>query len=527
MIDAVVIGSGVNGLACAAILAEAGWSVQVLERSDRPGGAMATREATLPGFHHDMGAMNLSLFAGSAFHQRFAKRLAQHGLAFAPVRDCFASAFPDGRWLGVSTDPALTAARLRAENPADAAAWQAMLAEFPALAPHIFAVLGSPATAAGLARTGFGIWRRGGADTLRHLGKLFLSSPREFLDARFESDNVKAMLAVWGMHLDLPPDQAGGALFPYLEAMANQSFGMVLGRGGAQTVVTALTAMLEKAGAGIECDAEVAEIMTDNSGATGVRLTDGRTIRARRAVIANTTPAALVERLLPNGSRNRAFDAGARAFRHGPGTLMLHLALDGLPDWSAGPELKRFAYVHLAPSLRQMAQTYTEAMAGLLPREPVLVVGQPTAVDPSRAPAGQHILWVQVRQVPGRIRGDAAGEIEARDWAGARAPMTERVLDLLERYAPGLRGRILGQAAMTPDALEAWNPNLVGGDQIAGSHHLSQMFLNRPVPGWSDGSTPVPRLHLASASCWPGAGVGPGAGTLLADRLLRGRRPWG
>jgi phytoene dehydrogenase-like protein len=228
--------------------------------------------------------------------------------------------------------------------------------------------------------------------------------------------------------------------------------------------------------------------------------------------------------LLPRGTGNAAYDAGAAGFAHAPGTMMLHLALDGLPDWAAGAELKRFAYVHLAPSMAQMAQTYAEAAAGLLPSEPVLVVGQPTAVDPSRAPAGKHVLWVQVRMVPGTIRGDAAGRIAATDWAEAKAPMAERVLDLMERYAPGLRRRILGQAVVSPAELEAWNPNLVGGDQIGGSHHLRQNFLNRPVPGWADGSTPVARLHLTGAACWPGAGVGAGSGTLLADRLLRRRR---
>lgn len=308
--------------------------------------------------------------------------------------------------------------------------------------------------------------------------------------------------------------------------MANQSFGMVLGQGGAETIVTALTGMIEADGGAIECNAEVIEVLTDGTGAKGVRLADGRVVRAKRAVIGNVTPGALVARLLPKGSGNKGFDAGARAFRHAPGTMMLHLALDGLPDWAAGAELKRFAYVHLAPSLQQMAQTYTEAVSGLLPREPALVVGQPTAVDPSRAPAGKHVLWVQVRQVPGEILGDAAGEIAARDWAEAKAPMAARVVALLERYAPGIESKILGRHVVSPVDLEAWNPNLVGGDQIAGSHHLSQMFFNRPIPGWSTGATPVPKLYLASASCWPGGGVGPGAGTLLADRLLR-RARWG
>lgn len=523
MVDAVVIGAGHNGLATAAMLAEAGWKVAVFERADRPGGAVKTREVTLPGFRHDMGAMNLSLFAGSAFHQRFGAELAKQGLAFAPVQDCFATAFPDGRWFGVSTDLNLTAARVAGFSQRDAARWRELVAAFGADAGHVFSVLGAPATPASLARRGFDIWRNSDTATLRRLGKLFLSSPRAFLDANFESDHVKAALAAWGMHLDFPPDQAGGAMFPWLEAMANQCFGMVLGQGGADTMITALVGMIEARGGSVECGAEVTEILTDSTGATGIRLADGRTVKAGKAVIANTAPGALVKRLLPKGSGDAGFDAGARGFTHAPGTMMLHLAMDDLPDWRAGRELRRFAYVHLAPSLRQMAAVYTDAVNGLLPAEPVLVVGQPTAVDPSRAPAGKHVLWVQVRMVPAILLNDAGGEITDTDWQVVKERMAERVLDLLERYAPGTRDKILARHVVSPRDLEAENPNLVGGDQIGGSHHLSQNFINRPVPGWSDGSTPVKRLHLVGAACWPGAGVGAGSGTLLADRLLKRR----
>jgi phytoene dehydrogenase-like protein len=206
-------------------------------------------------------------------------------------------------------------------------------------------------------------------------------------------------------------------------------------------------------------------------------------------------------------------------FAHAPGTMMIHLAMDGLPDWAAGPELQRFAYVHLAPSMDQMARTYAQAQAGLLPDEPVVVVGQPTVADPSRAPDGKHVLWLQVRMAPGVIRGDARHEIGATDWADAAEPFADRALSILDRYAPGVRGRILGQRIVSPQELEAENPNLVGGDQICGSHHLSQHFLFRPLRGYADGSTPIKGLHLTGAAVWPGAGTGAGSGFLLARRL--------
>jgi phytoene dehydrogenase-like protein len=219
------------------------------------------------------------------------------------------------------------------------------------------------------------------------------------------------------------------------------------------------------------------------------------------------------------GPTTPAFDGAMARFSHAPGTMMIHLALSALPDWAAGAELQRFAYVHLAPSLDQMARTYQQAKAGLLPDEPILVVGQPTSQDPSRAPDGKHILWVQVRMAPGTIAGDAAGEFSSTDWAQVAEPFAERALDILERYAPGTRAKILGRRVVSPLELEAENPNLVGGDQICGSHHLAQHFLFRPARGHADGSTPIKGLHLTGAAVWPGAGTGAGPGYLLARKL--------
>ena len=213
------------------------------------------------------------------------------------------------------------------------------------------------------------------------------------------------------------------------------------------------------------------------------------------------------------------FDRAMSIFSHAPGTMMIHLALDGLPDWAAGEALKTFAYVHLAPSLDQMARTYQQAVAGQLPAEPVIVVGQPTAVDAGRAPDGKHVLWMQVRMVPSVIKGDAKGEIVAWDWAGAAEPFAERAIDILNTYAPGIRSKILGRRVVSPVDFEAENPNLVGGDQLCGSHHLSQNFLFRPARGHAGGSTPVANLHLTGAAVWPGAGTGAGSGFLLAKKL--------
>ncbi|WP_299483138.1 NAD(P)/FAD-dependent oxidoreductase [Cypionkella sp.] len=459
--------------------------------------------------------MNLSLFAGSPFMKAYGAELARHGLEFASVSSPFASEFPDGTWCGVSTDAAATRARIAQHSATDAATWDRLCAGFPAEAPHLFGLLGAKMKLRALAYFGFKTLRAKSFSGTLDMGQFLLQSPRQWLNQTFESPKVQAMLGAWGMHLDFAPDIAGGALFPYLEGMAAQAFGMVLGKGGSDTIIRALCAAITARGGHIETGQTVTRIVHSGGKASGIVLADGREITARRAVIANVAP-----RALPKLTGTKTdFDTKMTAFAHAPGTMMIHLALSGLPDWMAGNELKSFAYVHLAPSLDQMARTYQQAKAGLLPDEPIVVVGQPTSVDPSRAPAGKHTLWLQIRMAPGEIKGDAKGEIAAKNWAQAAEPFAQRALDILENYAPGTHAKILGKRIVPPTELEADNPNLVGGDQICGSHHLAQNFLFRPMRGHADGSTPIRNLHLTGAAVWPGAGLGAGSGYLLAQKL--------
>lgn len=519
--DAIIIGAGHNGLAAAIRLASKGWSVAVVEGNAEPGGAVKTREVTAPGFRHDLCAMNLSMFAGSAFFAAHKDELLAHGLGFAPAADCFASVFRDGTYLGVSTDLEKTAAGIRTVSARDEAAWRAMLAGFGSDAPHIFGLLGAPMPSFKAAKVAWKAWRQKGTAWLYETVSLLLASPRDFLDARFENRKVKAMMAAWGLHLDFAPDVAGGALFPYLESMANQAFGMVIGQGGADTIIRSMTSLLKAKGGELLLGCAVEHIAVSDGVATGVRLADGRVLTARRAVITNAHPKLVFGRLLDRDPQRAVFDAKIERFRAGPGTMMIHLALDSLPDWRAGEALKSFAYVHIAPDMEMMAKVYAEAMGGLLPVEPALVVGQPTALDPSRAPEGKHVLWVQVRVLPGDIGGDAKGEITATHWDDAKAAYAERVLDILDSHAPGIRTKIIAQSVFSPLDLERENPNLIGGDNLSGSHHLDQNFVFRPIAGYSRYRTPVRSLYLCGASTWPGAGTGAGSGFMLADMLAK------
>ncbi|WP_113913352.1 phytoene desaturase family protein [Roseovarius dicentrarchi] len=515
--DAIIIGSGHNSLVCALYLLRAGWSVRVLERAGTPGGAVKTQELTLPGFRHDWAAMNITNFKNSAFYADFGPALEAQGAEFVAADHCFASVFEDGTWFGVGTDLEANLRRIRALSAKDAETWQALTDGFAARAAVVGGLMSSPMKWTSLAGLGFNALRQHGWGGTFDIARFALSSPRDWLHRTFESEQIRAALAPWGMHVDYAPDIASGAIFPYLEAFGDQAGGMALGKGGADTIIRAMVAEITAQGGSVECGTEVTQILHEGGKAQAVITADGRRIAAEKAIIANVAPGALAR--MTGGTPDADYDAGLATFRHAPGTVMIHLALSDLPDWRAGAELRDYAYVTIAPSLDVMALAYQQPLAGLLPEAPVIVVGQPTAVDPSRAPEGKHTLWLQVRMVPGDIKGDAAGQIAATDWTSALEPFADRVLDIVERHAPGLRGQILDMRCVSPLDLEADNPNLVGGDQVCGSHHLSQNALFRPVRGYSDGTTPLEGLYHTGAAVWPGASTGAGPGTLLGQLL--------
>jgi phytoene dehydrogenase-like protein len=517
--DAVIIGSGHNALVASAYLARAGWSVVVLEQAEHPGGAVRSAEITRPQFVHDVFATNMNLFLGSPVWAELAPELEHHGLQFASSARPFANVFPGGRALRVVQGSAETLTELERHDPADAAGWRELDRLYERLAPALFALYGSRLDARSLVELAAQQLRGLRISGAHELLRLLLSSTRELAESYLNSSEAHALLACWAMHLDFGPDVAGGAMFPFLEAFTDMRTGIALARGGASKLIAALVSVGAERGVLLRTQAEVTRVIVTGGRATGVELSSGERIGARRAVIAGVGPRQLYGQLLDGVRLPDRLRAAAARYRYGPGTLMLHLALSAAPRWAAGADLGEFAYIHIAPYTDDLAATYAHANAGLLPAEPMLVVGQTSAVDPSRAPDG-HVVWVQVRALPAEIRGDAAGQIEARSWPEAAEPYADRVLAKLERYAPGIGGLVLERAILTPADLERHNPNLVDGDSISGSMHLTQNFVFRPFPEIRDYETGVDRLLMVGAATWPGGGVHARSGYNVARKLL-------
>ena len=517
--DAILIGSGHNALVASAYLARAGWSTLVLEQGERPGGAVASAALTRPGFVSDLFATNMNLFLGSPVFAELGGELERHGLEFAGCAHPFANVFPDGRALRVHQGAEETLAGLEAHDHGDAEGWRELDRLYERLSPALFSLYGSRLTPRALAELAAQQLPSLGGAGAAELARLLLSSTRELAETYMSTREARALLACWGMHLDFGPDVSGGAMFPFLEAFTDMRTGIAIARGGASRLIDALSALAAEHGAELRTGAEVTRVHTSGGRASAVELAGGERIEARRAVIAGVTPPILFGRLLAPADVPAPIARAARRYRFGPGTLMVHLALSGAPQWSAGEDLGRFAYVHVAPYLDDLVTTYAQACAGVLPAEPLLVVGQTSAVDPSRAADG-HVLWVQVRALPAAISADALGKIEARSWADAAEPYADRMLAKLERYAPGISELVLDRAVLSPADLERHDPNLQGGDSIGGSMHLRQNFLMRPFPEVRDYETGVEGLYMCGAATWPGAGVNALSGYNLAHKLL-------
>jgi phytoene dehydrogenase-like protein len=254
-----------------------------------------------------------------------------------------------------------------------------------------------------------------------------------------------------------------------------------------------------------------------------VRLTDGETIEAERAVVADVTPTQLYERLLADADVPAPVAEGARSFRYGRSEMQIHYALSEPPRWDGDERLAQSAIVHVTPGLDGVSRAVNEAERGVLPAEATIVAGQPLTLDPSRAPEGRGLLWIQLQELPWRIRDDAAGTLDVADgrWTDElRERYADRIQARLARHIPNLESSILKRVALGPHDLQRANVNLRHGDPYGGALGLDQNFLWRPFGRSPGHATPVERLWQIGASTWPGPGLGAGSGTLVAKKLL-------
>src|ERR1700712_288794 len=525
--DAVIVGSGVNSLTSAALLSRAGWKVSVLERNDRLGGAIRTvADLTEPGFTHELLSSWHPLFVGSAAYAELAEPLAAHGLEYLNTEHPTATLFPDGSAAFLSTSLDENMAELERHAPGDGAAWKRQFEEFMGSADLSFGVLSSELWSLqglSLARSAY---RRLGRRGMLSFGGTTLVSARDWLEATFASDAARGLLAPWVLHTGLGPEQAVSGFMTQVIGCAVQLGGMPVPKGGGIRLVEALSAIVREGGGELRTGADVERILVEGGRATGVRLAGGEQVLAGRAVIANVTPTQLYGTLLDPQHVPAEVARSAESFRYGRAGMQIHLALSEPPVWASAEaeRLATTAIVHVTPGLDGVSRAVNEADRGLLPAEATIVVGQPCTIDPSRAPEGAWVIWIQLQELPRHVKGDALGQIDVGDgsWTSTlRDAYADRIIARLGTQITNLERATLKRVVLSPADLEALDCNLVGGDIYAGSCALDQNLLWRPTGDLPGHRTPVDALWQIGASTHPGPGLGAGSGYLVAKELLK------
>lgn len=523
--DVIVIGAGHNGLVAAAYLARAGLSVEVLERNSLAGGAVRSEELTEPGFVHDTFSSWHPLFKLSAAYAELGPELHARGLDYCetPV-ETTANVLGDGSVTIAYRDPQQTAEGFDSH---DRATYMAEIDRFGATIETVGQLLGSELYSGAAAKLAWSLARSLGRRSALTFASDVMSSASAWFEKRFDGPQVANLYAPWALHTGLSPDSAGSGFQVLAIAGSLHAVGLPVVRGGAQNFVRAFERLIADRGGVVRTGVEVERILTRRGAASGV-IAGEEEIRASRAVIANTTPTQLYERLLPAGAAPQLMMEQATQFRYSPRAgAQIHVALSEHLRWRDS-RLDAVPVVHLSSGPGSVALACAQAAAGLLPAEPTIVVGQPTVVDPSRAPTPGGVMWIQLQQVPYRPRGDAAGEIDTGNgsWSDElTSAFTERVLGALEPHVENWPEVRRASITLTPVELERRNPNLVRGDIYAGDCELAQSYLWRPLPAYGAHATAIERLYHCGASTYPGPGLNAASGRIVAQRVIgeRGR----
>jgi phytoene dehydrogenase-like protein len=450
---AYVIGSGPNGLSAAIHAAQAGMAVEVFEAESIPGGAARTLPLTLPGFLHDFGSAVHPMGAGSPFFRTLA--LEQHGLEWIHGEIPVAHPLDDGTAVVLHRDLDETSTALGIDGPhwrrlihplADR--WDEFAAD--ALGP----LLQLPNQPFLMARFGLNA----------------IQSAHTLACTRFRSPHTRALFAGLAAHSCMRLDQPLSAAIALVFGAATHAVGWPIPRGGSQSITNALLATLQQLGGTLHTNRRI-DSLSDLPDPDAIFFCD-------------LTPRQL---LAVAGSRLSApYSRKLRTFRYGPGAFKIDYALSAPVPWRA-EECRRAITVHLGGTFEEIAASEAAVLEGRHADRPFVLVAQPSLYDPSRAPAGKHVLWAYCH-VPNGSDLDVTARIEAQ----------------IERFAPGFRDCILDHYISSPSVLEARDANLVGGDVNGGAFTLKQMFLR---PTLRQYATSHKHIYLCSASTPPGGGV--------------------
>lgn len=467
--DAVVIGSGPNGLAAAIELARAGLSVRMFEAQEALGGGLQSARLTLPGYTHDVCAAVLPMAVVSPFLRSLS--LHQHGVEWIYPPVSLAHPFLDGSAAVLARSLQETAESLGVDGAAYQRTFKPLLAAAEELWPELLAPLHLPRHPLHLLRFGLQACRSAAG-----LGR-----------ARFRGAAAQALFAGCAAHGFLPLTQPFTAALGLVLGMAGHAPGWPYCRGGTQRIADALVQQARDLGVTF---------------VTGHHVRHLGGLPAARAYLFDTSPRQLAE--IAAAELPPRYRARLLRYRYGPSVFKVDWALSDPIPWRAAA-CRSASTVHLGGTLEEIADAEAAIWEGRVPERPFLLVAQPSLFDPSRAPPQRHTGWAYAH-VPHGCTHDLTAQLEAR----------------IEEFAPGFRDTILARRVLSPAALEAHNPNCIGGHILGGVADLWQLFT-RPVARWVPYSTPNPALFICSSSTPPGAGIHGMCGYHAAQAVLKRR----
>jgi phytoene dehydrogenase-like protein len=481
--DAVVVGSGPNGLAAALTLARAGLQVHVFEGADEPGGGCRTAELTRPGFVHDVCSTVHALAAASPFFA--GGELAMRGVRLLAPEVAAAQPLGGGRAAAVCGSVAETADRL---GGADATAYRRLMGPLERDAEAVVSLALSSLRSVPARRRGEsgGSSRRAIAAAAQFGALGFL--PATVLARGLRTEEGRALLAGMAAHSIRPLTAPLTGAFGLTMLLLAHTTGWPVVQGGSGRLIAVMTAELTELGGTVT---------------TGTWIKSLADLPPARIVLLDVTPRQLLEMSgdqLPAGYRR-----AMQRFRYGPGVCKVDWALDGAVPW-LNEACRQTVTVHAGGTIGEVARSEAAVAAGQHPEQPFCLVTQPSVVDKGRAPAGKHVLWAYCH-VP----------------AGSDVDMADRIEAQIERFAPGFRDLILARSVRTALDMERYNPGYVGGDIAAGAASLRQTF-GRPALRWNPYRVPLPGTYLCSGSTPPGGGVHGMCGLWAARTALRDLR---
>lgn len=533
--DAVIIGAGHNGLVCGFYLASAGFKVKIVERRHVVGGAAVTEEFH-PGFRNSVAAYTVSLLQPKVIGDL---DLPRHGLKIVKRRALNFVPLPDGRHLMFG--PGRTYSEIAKFSRKDADAHVRYSAELDRIADLVRGLMlevppnlaeggllsNLPALISGARQAGKAA--RLTMEERRILLDLMTRSVGEYLDDRFETDVLKALIGFDGIVGNYASPYTPGSAYVQLHHLIGEVNGKkgIWGHavGGMGAITQAMARAAEEKGVQIETRAGVREVIVEDGAAIGVRLEDGRTVKAR-AVISNVGPKLLFERLVPQDALDEDFRTRIARTKYGSGTFRMNVALAELPSFAALPSREigdhHTAGIVIAPSLAYMDRAYMDAREHGWSREPIIEMLIPSTLDDGLAPKGAHVASLFCQHVapvlPNGMR-----------WEDKREAVADLMIATVDRYAPGFAGSVVARQILSPADLER-TFGLVGGDIFHGRLSLDQLYSARPVLGFADHRTPLRGLYICGAGTHPGGGVtgAPGhnsARVILSDLRRGAGRP--